>query len=114
LGASGDFLLIPALVLILRMPMKMAVGTSLLIIAANSLIGFLGDEGHYNIEWPFLLLITIIAVCGIFIGSWLSFYLHGHQSKRVWLVCAGNRCFHPEKGDFAAVRNVTNITFSFY
>ena len=90
LGAGGGFLLIPVLVLLLRLPMKKAVGTSLLIIAANSFIGFLGDAGHYPIEWPFLLLITVIAAAGIFFGGWLSRYLPGKQLKKGfgWFVLA--------------------------
>jgi hypothetical protein len=69
LGAGGGFLLIPTLVLVLGMPMKEAVGTSLLIIALNSLIGFVGDLGHFLIDWVFLLQITAIAMAGILIGG---------------------------------------------
>ncbi|MCE7042734.1 sulfite exporter TauE/SafE family protein [Dyadobacter sp. CY312] len=69
LGAGGGFLLIPTLVLILGMPMREAVGTSLLIIALNSLIGFAGDLGHFVIDWLFLLKITAIAMVGILIGG---------------------------------------------
>lgn len=82
LGAGGGFLLIPALVLLLKMPMKEAVGTSLLIIALNSLIGFLGDIGSFNINWTFLLTITAIAIGGIFIGSWLSKKIEGQKLKK--------------------------------
>lgn len=71
-GAGGGFLIIPALVLLARLPMKMAVGTSLLIIAAKSLIGFLGDLGNQVIDWKFLLIFTSLSVVGIFIGSSLS------------------------------------------
>ena len=49
-GAGGGFLIIPALVLLAKLPMKMAVGTSLLIIAAKSLIGFLGDVSNQAID----------------------------------------------------------------
>ncbi len=49
-GAGGGFLIIPALVLLSKLPMKQAIGTSLLIIAAKSLIGFTGDHGHRLIE----------------------------------------------------------------
>lgn len=52
--------------------MKQAVGTSLLIIAAKSLFGFMGDIGQRAIDWPFLLLITALATGGIFIGNVLS------------------------------------------
>ena len=82
LGAGGGFLLIPALVLILGLEMKKAVGTSLLIIAANSLVGFLGDAGQYEIHWHFLLLITLIAVAGIFLGGLLGRYVNGIQLRK--------------------------------
>jgi uncharacterized membrane protein YfcA len=81
-GAGGGFLIIPALVLFAKLPMKMAVGTSLLIIAAKSLIGFLGDIGsNLAIDWPFLLTITGIAIGGIFIGSYLTKFINGAKLK---------------------------------
>jgi uncharacterized membrane protein YfcA len=82
LGAGGGFLIIPALVLILKMPMKTAVGTSLLIIALNSLIGFTGDLGHASINWKFLIILTVIAVTGIFIGGILSKKIPGQKLKK--------------------------------
>ena len=50
-GAGGGFLIIPALVILAKLPMKTAVGTSLLIIAIKSLIGFLGDIANLEIDW---------------------------------------------------------------
>ncbi|WP_462253395.1 sulfite exporter TauE/SafE family protein [Ferruginibacter sp.] len=82
LGAGGGFLLIPALVLILKMPMKEAVGTSLLIIALNSLIGFTGDLGHFLIDWKFLISITLIAIAGIFVGGILAKKVEGDNLKK--------------------------------
>jgi uncharacterized membrane protein YfcA len=81
-GAGGGFLIIPALVLFARLPMKMAVGTSLLIIAAKSLIGFLGDIGNQPIDWPFILLFTGLSLIGILIGSWLSTKIDGKHLKK--------------------------------
>jgi uncharacterized membrane protein YfcA len=82
-GAGGGFLIIPALVLLAGLPMKKAVGTSLLIIAINSLIGFLGDVGAGQaIDYTFILLIAGIAVAGIFLGSYLSQFIEGSQLKR--------------------------------
>lgn len=72
-GAGGGFLIIPALVILVGMPMKLAVGTSLFIIAAKSLIGFIGDlQQHAIIDWQMILTITGIAVIGLFIGMSLS------------------------------------------
>lgn len=81
LGAGGGFLLIPALVFLVKLPMKKAVGTSLLIIAMNSLVGFLGDLGHFDIDWRFLLLISIIAAGGILIGGLISKRIPGEKLK---------------------------------
>jgi uncharacterized membrane protein YfcA len=68
-GAGGGFLIIPALVILARMPMKLAVGTSLFIIAAKSLIGFIGDlQGAQVIDWTLLGTFTGLAGIGIFIG----------------------------------------------
>lgn len=81
LGAGGGFLLIPALVLLLHLPMKTAIGTSLTIIALNSLIGFTGDLGHFSINWWFLVKITLIAIAGIFVGGALGKKIPGYQLK---------------------------------
>lgn len=81
-GAGGGFLIIPALVLLARLPMKMAVGTSLLIIAAKSLIGFMGDISNINVNWTFLLQFTSLSVVGIFIGSYFSKFIEGEKLKK--------------------------------
>ncbi len=82
LGAGGGFLLIPALVILMRLPMKEAIGTSLLIIALNSLVGFLGDLGRHYTDWPFLLTIAGIAVAGIFIGVYLNKKVDNEKLKK--------------------------------
>lgn len=71
-GAGGGFLIIPALVLLSKLPMKQAVGTSLLIIAAKSLIGFTGDLGKDLMDWKLLVIVTALAVLGIFLGNKLG------------------------------------------
>ena len=81
-GAGGGFLIIPALVLLARLPMKMAVGTSLLIIATKSLIGFMGDISNINVNWTFLLQFTSLSVIGIFIGSYFSKFIEGEKLKK--------------------------------
>ncbi len=81
-GAGGGFLIIPALVLLAKLPMKQAVGTSLMIIAAKSLIGFVGDmSGDEVIDWNFLAVFSGIAVVGILLGSWLSKRIPGEKLK---------------------------------
>ncbi len=72
-GAGGGFLIIPALVFMAKTPMKMAVGTSLFIIAIQSLIGFLGDiSAEQIIDWKLILIFTSLSIVGIFIGNVLS------------------------------------------
>lgn len=81
-GAGGGFLIIPALVMLSKLPMKQAVGTSLLIIAAKSLIGFTGDLGNNTMNWTLLLSVSALAIAGIFIGDRLSKRIDGNQLKK--------------------------------
>jgi len=87
-GAGGGFLIIPALVLLAKLPMKKAVATSLFIIAIKSLIGFLGDVQNLEIDWPFLLSFTAFSILGIFIGVWLNKFIDGKKLKTIfgWFV----------------------------
>lgn len=90
-GAGGGFLIIPALVLFAGLEMKVAIGTSLLIIAAKSLIGFTGDiQAGSAIDWPFLLVFTGFSVFGIFIGGRLGGAVEGEKLKKGfgWFVLA--------------------------
>lgn len=90
LGAGGGFLLIPALVLLVGMEMKAAIGTSLFIIALNSLIGFTGDIGQVQIDWTFLATLTAIAIAGILAGSAIGRRIAGQKLKKGfgWFVLA--------------------------
>lgn len=87
-GAGGGFLIIPALVIFSKLPMKQAVGTSLLIIAAKSLIGFTGDLSNYSMDWKLLLTVTALAIVGIFIGDAFSKKIDGNKLKKAfgWFV----------------------------
>ncbi len=89
-GAGGGFLIIPALVLLGKLPMKKAIGTSLLIIAVKSLVGFTGDLGHFHIQWSLLLPVTALAVAGIFAGSALASRIAAEKLKKGfgWFVIA--------------------------
>jgi uncharacterized protein len=80
-GAGGGFLIIPALVLLSKLPMKEAIGTSLVIIAAKSLIGFFGESSETVIDWALIGLVTSLAVVGIFIGMALSKRIDGAKLK---------------------------------
>ena len=82
LGAGGGFLIIPALLFFANLPMKQAIGTSLLIIFINSLIGFAGDVLKGNeIHYELLLTISAIALIGMFIGTYLSKKIDGAKLK---------------------------------
>jgi len=81
-GAGGGFLIIPALVLLAGLPMKQAVGTSLLIIALKSLIGFTGDLGSgLEIDYTFMLIFSAFAMVGIIVGSYLTKYIPNEKLK---------------------------------
>ncbi|WPO89676.1 sulfite exporter TauE/SafE family protein [Chryseobacterium sp. HR92] len=80
-GAGGGFMIIPALVNLLKIPMKMAIGTSLVIISINSLIGFFSSVNHVKIEWKLLISIATIAIAGIIIGLQLSKKVDGKKLK---------------------------------
>ena len=82
IGAGGGFLYVPALVLWANIPMKKAVGTSLVIVAINSLIGFIGDVQSIKIEWVFLLTFTCISIIGIVLGVFLSKFVSGEKLKK--------------------------------
>ena len=82
LGAGGGFLIIPALVLFSALPMKQAIGTSLLIIFINSLIGFSGDIiNHVRLDYFLLFSVTLIAIAGMLIGVQLSKKISGEKLK---------------------------------
>jgi uncharacterized membrane protein YfcA len=68
-GAGGGFLILPSLIIFARLPFKIAVGTTLLVIGLNSLLGFLGDVMNYSINWLFLALITGLASVGMILGN---------------------------------------------
>ena len=82
IGAGGGFLYVPALVIWANIPMKKAVGTSLIIVTINSLIGFIGDVQTLEIEWNFLLSFTAISIIGIVLGVFLSKFISGKRLKK--------------------------------
>ncbi len=81
-GAGGGFLIIPALLFLAKTPIKMAIGTSLFIVASQSLIGFLGDlSANQNMDWNLLLLFSGLSILGVFIGTYLSRKIKGDNLK---------------------------------
>lgn len=84
IGAGGGFLIIPALITLARLTIRKAIGTSLLIITINSLIGFLGDVQTTTIDWQFLLGFTLLSVIGIFIGLFIQKYINEKLLKKIF------------------------------
>jgi hypothetical protein len=83
-GIGGGFLIVPALVLLAHMPMKQAVGTSLVVIAMNATAGFAGYLGSVAIDWRFLLLFATVAIAGILVGSRLVRHVPASVLRRIF------------------------------
>ena len=86
IGIGGGFLVVPALVLLARVPMKQAVGTSLLVIALNSVSGFAGYVGRVVFPWEFLSGFTAVAAGGILAGTYLSRFVSQAALKQAFSV----------------------------
>ncbi|MBW8358876.1 MAG: sulfite exporter TauE/SafE family protein [Weeksellaceae bacterium] len=88
IGAGGGFLIVPALVMLLRVSMKQAVATSLFIISINSLIGFVSSLDKVPIDWNFLLSFTALSVVGILIGVQIAKKIEGRKLRPMfgWFV----------------------------
>lgn len=84
IGIGGGFLIVPALVILGRVPMKSAVGTSLLVIAMNSLSGYLGYHGRELVPWDFVVRFSAVAVVGILAGTALVRHISTRQLKRAF------------------------------
>ncbi|PIK16413.1 sulfite exporter TauE/SafE family protein [Halobacteriovorax sp. JY17] len=91
-GVGGGFLIVPALVLLAKSPMKKAVGTSLLLIALNSLTGFMGYLDQVTVPWEFLFKFSSCSIVGIFIGSYLVRFISQNTLKKgfaIFLILMG-------------------------
>lgn len=80
-GAGGGFMIIPVLIIFARVPMKKAIGTSLCIIAINSIIGFTGNIGSITIDWVFLSIVSGLSIIGILIGTYTGKFISGKKLK---------------------------------
>ena len=85
-GVGGGFLIVPALVLLGRLPMKHAVGTSLLVIAMNAFAAFAGYLGRVPLDWSAMILFAALAIVGILLGSWLVRFVPQQTLKRAFAV----------------------------
>lgn len=85
-GVGGGFLIVPALVLLGKVPMKQALGTSLLVIAMNSGVGFAAYLGQVEVDWAFIGLFTAVSVGGVLLGTSLVRFVPQHALKRAFSV----------------------------
>lgn len=102
-GIGGGFLIVPALVVLGRVPMKQAVGTSLLVIAMNSVSGFAGYFGSVEIPWGFLAAFTTVAIVGILVGTHLVRFVSATALRRgfaVFLLAIGGLMLYQNRGVF--------------
>lgn len=103
-GIGGGFLIVPALVVLARLPMKQAVGTSLLVIAMNSVSGFLGYLGEVDVSWGFMAVFTAIAIGGILVGTHLVRFVSQQALKRsfaVFLLVMAGVILYQNRGVFS-------------
>lgn len=81
-GVGGGFAIVPALVLLAKIPMKQAIGTSLLIIIANSITGFLGYLGHVALDWHLIISFIFAASLGTIPGAYLARYIPAQKLQK--------------------------------
>jgi len=82
IGIGGGFLIVPALLILGRVPLKQSVGTSLVIIAMNSFAGFAGYWGQVIVPWKFLAGFTGFAIVGVLVGTYVVRFVSAHALKR--------------------------------
>jgi len=115
-GVGGGFLIVPALVLLGKVPMKQAVGTSLLVIAMKSAAGFVGYLGQVEVDWAFMGLFSTVSIVGILLGTYLVRFVPQHTLQRafaVFLLLMGSFILYQNRGvvlaDHAAVPESTAV-----
>jgi len=115
-GVGGGFLIVPALVILTGISMKQAVGTSLLIIALNSISGFVGYIDQVIIPWKFLITFTSLTSVGIILGGFLISYIPSKLLKKffaVFLIVMGIFILYKNKDVISDTRRgVTPDTFN--
>ena len=107
-GIGGGFLIVPALVLLGRIEMKQAVGTSLLVIAMNCASGLVGYLGRVDIPWHFVSGFTFVAVLGILAGTYLVRFVSQRALKQafsVFLIVMGTLILVQNRKAFSPARS---------
>ncbi|HUE96423.1 MAG TPA: sulfite exporter TauE/SafE family protein [Longimicrobiaceae bacterium] len=113
-GVGGGFLIVPALVLLGRVPMKQAIGTSLLVIAMKSAAGFYGYLGQVAVDWAFIGWFTAVAIVGILAGAYLVGFVSQVRLQRafaVFLLAMGTWLLYQNRG-VVLTRSVTAAVVS--
>ncbi|MFI5245056.1 MAG: sulfite exporter TauE/SafE family protein [Gemmatimonadales bacterium] len=82
IGIGGGFLIVPALVVLGQVPMREAVGTSLLVIAMNCVSGFAGQRDVHAIPWPYVITFSAVAIAGILAGTRFARFVPQRTLKR--------------------------------
>lgn len=114
-GVGGGFLIVPALVLLGRVPMRVAVGTSLLVIALKSFAGFYGYLGQVEIAWGFILGFTAVAILGTTLGSALVHHIPQRALQRafaIFLVVMGSWLLYQNRGVFTLSQEETHGAYT--
>jgi hypothetical protein len=104
-GVGGGFLIVPALVL-MQMPLREAVGTSLLVITGTCVVGVLGYLGHVSLDWAAVALVAAGTLPGIAMGSYLHQFVPQAILRRgfaVFLVVMAAFIFIETLGPLSAV-----------
>jgi uncharacterized membrane protein YfcA len=81
-GVGGGFAIVPALVILGKTPMKEAIGTSLLILVANAVAGFVGYLGQVELDWQLIGSFILAASFGSFLGAYLSQFIDGKKLQK--------------------------------
>ena len=84
LGVGGGFLIVPALVMLVGLPIQQAVGTSLVVIAMNSLAGFVGHLGDGALDVPSLVVFVAAGLAGTFAGARLAHRLPATRLRQAF------------------------------
>jgi uncharacterized membrane protein YfcA len=103
-GIGGGFLIVPALVILAGLPMKQAIGTSLVVIATNSASGFAGYLGQVEVPWGFMAMFTAVAIGGILVGTYLVRFVSQQALKRafgIFLLLMGGVILYQNRGVFS-------------
>lgn len=85
-GVGGGFLIVPALALLAKVPIRIAIGTSLVVIALNAGVGFVGYLGEVEVPWLFMGAFAAVAAAGALGGSRVGRYVPQHALRRAFAV----------------------------